>query len=101
METKHTKGEWTFREFPKDSNGYINIDFPKGFICIYGGCIDEMSSEEEVNNHIIEAEANAKLIAAAPELLEALINLEQFLTPRDKASNTWLKAKQVIKKATE
>ena len=66
MEARHTQGEWTvYRRqigqytVEKTSNGLRSI------ICtIYGG--------ELCNEHGGNPEANAHLIAAAPELLEAL-----------------------------
>lgn len=72
METKFTKGEWKSRGFEAESNGHISVDFPKGFISIYGGVIPGLLGEER-DRFIEEAEANANLIAAAPEMLEALI----------------------------
>ena len=57
METKHTQGKW---ELQKD-NCIINI---------YGGAI--ICQMGSANNNDVEKEANAKLIASAPELLEAL-----------------------------
>lgn len=59
METKHTKGEWSAKQLELSSNWIINSE--KSNICTLN------------SQHPIEIlEANAKLIAAAPELLEAL-----------------------------
>lgn len=55
MLIKHTPGPWKLRETPNDCDFTHEID---GIACIYAG------------NGL--ATANAKLIAAAPELLEAL-----------------------------
>ena len=64
METKHTKGNWKAYK-PEVSNGYW--------------CVDN----EETSNGTLatcytleEAEANAKLIAAAPDMLKALRTLK-------------------------
>lgn len=62
METKHTKGNWN-ASFNENGFAVITDDVT---ICING------------ENGLSENEANAKLIAAAPELLEALI--KQYLT---------------------
>lgn len=69
METKFTKGEWNYyNEF----NGGIEVaqDFAKNpipsRICVIS-CNDE------------EAEANAKLIAAAPEMISMLIALNETI----------------------
>ena len=61
METKHTKGEWTTEEC---SNG--------GLIVCLGDSKDWGSQRVQIVN-----ETNAKLIAAAPKLLEALM---EFVT---------------------
>lgn len=66
---KHTKGEWLIQEdFPNRSVEIKNINHER--ICSvmpFGN-----KSKEEFN-------ANAKLIAAAPELLEALIKANKIL----------------------
>ena len=46
----------------------------------------------------VSKKADAKLIAAAPELLEALIEVVRI---SDRNNIAWNKAKEVIKKATE
>jgi hypothetical protein len=65
MKTKHTKGEWTFenKENPAHSIVISTPKFPLGIATVYGG-------------H--DGLANAKLIAAAPELLEALNEVLAF-----------------------
>jgi hypothetical protein len=61
MNTKHTQGEWEFHYFGDNGNRQCRIH----------------SNNVTIAKvlQIDEAEANAKLIAAAPELLEALKNL--------------------------
>lgn len=82
METKHTKGEWF----------------------IQGKTLIKCGNEQVASANAIldECESNAKLIAAAPELLEALIDLtnqiknehcSEFMDePFDKAINAINKA---------
>lgn len=67
METKYTKGEWKIEtahsKLPKDCTTYYIFTSHDMAICEFTRA-----------NHIKEeTEANAKLIAAAPELLEALL----------------------------
>jgi hypothetical protein len=79
MKTKHTKGEWVFEKFHPESNGFINVRLPDcKCITIYGKCITGLPSAER-KKIVVEAEANAKLVAAAPEMLEALIILNNYI----------------------
>lgn len=69
MENKYTKGEWKI-----DQNGAMPKlrirDVNNRIIC------DCFSFSEAIQKD--EAEANAKLIAAAPDLLEALVSLRKW-----------------------
>ena len=91
METKHTKGEWALRNPIAEYNAYSNM-----WCCAiqYGEDIGQMIFGKTKE----EAEANAKLIAAAPELLEALIEVVRI---SDRKHDAWDKAKQAINKATK
>ncbi len=83
METKHTKGEWRVdNEYSSGNRGITRI----------------------------EIEANAKLIAAAPDLLEALIEMNKWVCvnfPEHGMSHefgscaSFNKMRTAIKKATE
>lgn len=66
MTTKHTRGPWHTNK-PIESNGYVWVD------PIDGVCGEIATAWPTTTDG--EAEANARLIAAAPELLEALIEL--------------------------
>jgi len=80
---KHTKGEWI-------NLGYrVDVDIADG---LSGIC--EMSNWMDKK----EMEANAKLIAAAPEMLEALIHLRDFCPSLKKHQKDTIT--RVIKKAT-
>ena len=105
METKFTKGKWimvkTAKYFePKSSTVEIHSDNNIGWIC------------KIQNNGVIEREegnANAKLIAAAPEMFEAIVELQKKISlvstgypPVDKELDEWRsKVNLLIKKATE
>jgi hypothetical protein len=93
MKTKHTKGEWL-------NLGYrVDVDVADG---MSGICeMSDWMPEEEM-------EANSKLIAAAPELLEVLQDINKYfvdlqnrcaLTPHEE--RTWKKVSKIIQKAIE
>src|SRR5690606_19127575 len=80
-ETKHTPGPWTpMKRQPasRADNGLCAL------AQVWGGWIVVVPSRM-VDRSGYDAEANARLIAAAPELLEAL---EKLLTAVDKACGT-------------
>jgi hypothetical protein len=98
---KHTKGEWKTKSFwHKKLIPAISISTKEINICWIR--FDVWAKRKE------EAEANAKLIAAAPDLLEALQEIKrklevlqavQLLSVFQKAILT--NVKEAIKKATE
>lgn len=91
METKHTKGPWELNKY----NSICSTETQKQ-ICIKGGISMTMNDNADVEL------ANAKLIASAPELLEALILANKLITGWIPAeSENHLKIKNAIKKATE
>lgn len=101
MNTKHTPGPWrqwpsedevsTWSVMPEQWNGFAN---DKGFALI--ARISKWSAESK--ERMEEAQANARLIAAAPELLEALENLENDdgIIP----AHAWELVQSAIAKAT-
>ena len=104
METKFTKGEWVIQNY-NGKGSCIDIDTKIGNICqVYS--LVETDYKTPHNEELI---ANAKLIAAAPDMFNALEELlaqvKQFTAGnigeqdyfRDEISN----AKKAIKKATE
>ena len=94
MGTKHTPGEWTQSKF---ANGNIVSKETGRLVANCMGYSTNMDNGE----HIKESLANAKLIAAAPELLEALKNclfgVEKMIGWEEVSEQ----AKEAIKKATE
>lgn len=98
MKTKHTQGEWNAVEYA----GFWIIKTEN----YYDSGYDVLSCEEVGER---EAEANAKLIAAAPDLLEALQKIDSYFFDSE-GKDQYLSKKQldiletikeVIKKATE
>lgn len=93
MKTKHTEGEWRAMPFGLAEEGVTKVlsNIPNnGFgtwIC------STFVSVSKVD----ESEANAKLIAAAPDMLEALMNLENDDNSIPKP--LWDMVKKAIKKA--
>lgn len=96
METKYTKGPWVVEK--SDHIGAVNVSF--GF---FNGYI-EIWYHHGAKGTIDEAHANARLIAAAPELLEALVNARTSMLKSginyDNAE-IYNKINNAIKKATE
>jgi len=104
MKQAHTKGEWTLRNKVKTDLRITNGK--DGFV------IAEVTTgvTNFIGNHE-EAEANAKLIAASPLLLEALNELIQLKDWKDKHGKdmhyvtsqpkAWENARNAIKEATE
>jgi hypothetical protein len=80
MDTKHTPGPWSDvkHTFDADANHWtVEVHANSGFIF---DLVRECEEEDEYNEHI----ANARLIAAAPELLDALETLlEEFVNRMD------------------
>lgn len=112
MKTKHTKGNWTIVH-PYGVNSFPGIDaignYGEGnFSVIILGTKDELSGVQGKNNE--EIIANAKLIASAPDLLDACMSLLQNFEINKKYNNTLTEMEltaginiltRVIKKATE
>ena len=88
MEFKGTKGEW----FPVEYAGYINIQSGE-YYSENDNILDCESFPRE------EVEANAKLIAAAPELLKQL-KVAVFILKESGITKGQDQLEQAIKKAT-
>ena len=94
METKHTQREW--------HNNGLEIRSQSGMI------LANIYKHLPSNQSLEEAEANARLMASAPELLEALNELkEKYLFNQTKAQaknnhidETLIKVESAIEKAT-
>lgn len=94
MDTKkHTQGEWVI-DVPNRMGFAICGIGPKDGFIICDICNDGYGEEEQL--------ANAKLIAAAPELLEALERFTRLSMQKYPEMIGWInEAQKAIKKATE
>lgn len=88
--SKHTKGPWTWRE------GFYGLDGEESDILTHAP-YEGMYLSYHRNDY--EREANARLIAAAPELLEALESLVLFTKPTKSNAVALNNAHNIIAKA--
>lgn len=70
-ETKHTPGEWQAIRVKSASNVWTLQSYDGGYVGLFSG---EVQRPALMKDAIKRAEANAKLIAAAPDLLQACID---------------------------
>ena len=97
METKHTKGEWSLQSNVAKRGAYPAYELTIDFNDFHTDCVTVYCNEETPSD--IEL-ANAKLIAAAPELLEALIKIKKLIA-FNQDSEMGLIINNAIKKTTE
>lgn len=92
-ETKFTKGEWEMKGVFKDQVWYNDAKI--------ADCSNDTQSSIYIEKQ--EMKYNAKLIAAAPDLLEACIDDLRILELHPTYDNLYRrnKLKELIKKATE
>ena len=95
MEKKFTEGNWNVSD--DTSECYLVKSDDGGLIAfVYDGDIDD----EAIHMDVVQA--NAKLIAAAPDLLEACIKLAEYIeTHNISDGEAYFIAKNAIKIATE
>ena len=73
--TKHTRGPWKVADDIKKCPG---VRTSNGFICFTPKVFKYTDQEERYIEELKEKEANARLIAAAPEMYEALTKLVEL-----------------------
>ena len=112
MKTKHTKGEWIlkvknewpFHQWIESLEGYTIAECGLWGYSTKDNTINDALKRYPINKEPI---ANAKLIAAAPELLESLIEIRKWYEEnqtkilKDYTPVCFSKALSVIKKATQ
>lgn len=88
---KHTPGPWTNRgRIPQPGLPHSTVAAKTLIARVYSEAFGDIEQEE----------ANARLMAAAPELLEALENLLRYLETDDMRDLDMNKARAAIAKAT-
>jgi hypothetical protein len=96
--SKHTPGPWRFNDNTKwwKTNPF-SITVPRHGV--HGAAIANIPARATISR--LEAEANARLISAAPDLLEALMTFPQSIAWTDDELWAWSKkAIDAIEKAT-
>lgn len=88
LTASYTKGEWYLQKYTDAYTNIIRCNKRKGFETVFIGYTGQGSSPEN--------RANAKLMAAAPDLLEAL---QEIIAITDRDHVAWAKAKAAIDKA--
>lgn len=87
MKTKHTPGPWT-------------LHYPVGHDFHVGNTVYNVASIFELND-LEEQEANAKIIAASPIMLDALVRVVEGYEGGEYTADQVVRfAKEAIKKAT-
>lgn len=84
MSTKHTPGPWL-----------RNVRSQGRYPVIYAGRNTHVAVAQQMATPD-ETEANIDLIAAAPEILEALMELERIVSAHPSFQNEWTHAASVI-----
>jgi len=72
---KHSKGEWKSTFTSTKERGVRN---PGGFICFLPKPSHYSGQDERYERELKETEANAKLIASAPEMLATLKEVDDY-----------------------
>ena len=79
---EHTPGPWMAAAKPSSVVGWPIVASPHGRLICNMAWVSpsaERSADPDVREYLTEVEANAHLIAAAPDLAEALERAEQFI----------------------
>lgn len=99
---QHTPGPWEASTGENDGRDFITIEHDGFPLCEVRGTNDMSCIDEEQEPYIAdEMVANAKLIAAAPDLLEACIEFVRKVEAGEARSiRSYAQMKAAIKKAT-
>ena len=76
MKTQHTPGPWKLSNVPTIENGMTSYHV---FAPVSSGYVIARTGQSSVEGTLAEAQENARLLAAAPDLLEALQNARNVL----------------------
>lgn len=89
LTASYTKGEWYLQKFTDAYTNIIRCNNGKGHETLFIASTPQSS--------LPEARANARLMAAAPDLLESL---QEIIAITDRDHIAWDRAKAAIEKAT-
>lgn len=88
-ETKFTPGPWTVSE-------YTNYDGWSVFADVIGCVAERWPAYTMSEDQKTEAHANARLIAAAPELYEALKSAREFIEDQQLPDSEWSRVLDIV-----
>lgn len=88
LTASYTKGEWYLQKYTDAYTNIVRCNKGKGFETIFIAATPQSS--------LPEARANAKLMSAAPDLLESL---QEIIAITDRDHIAWHNAKSAIEKA--
>ena len=100
MTTKHTQGEWKFNLPSNNSNPSVTIPECKWEDGLIKGRINTTEEHTLVLADTGQGVADAKLIASAPALLEALIDIDKYCS-KNLCTKHRCMITSAIKQATE
>lgn len=96
METKHTQGEWKYNVTKRDE---IQVLLPNGLNLHLGYIYSDDCGLPTCCRK--EEHANAKLIAAAPDLLAAALQIKNEIDTEGLLQNSYEKLLAAVEKATK
>lgn len=100
--SKHTPGPWSYRKVPRKQEWEINTKRCPNSGCVsWTGMAVVFGCDDDPKMGKVVGEANARLIAAAPDLLEALKEILYYIGDRKVATHGAMhRARAAIAKAT-
>jgi len=99
METKHTKGPWKMNDSTTKSPSLLIQSETEDIAMVIFGL---RSDNTKKGNTGSTTYANAKLISASPDMLEALLKIDEWINCGNHVADEYVDTvKEAIKKATK